>query len=121
MERLTRAVGVTFGTLRAEYRQITNRYFGHVEHLDGNAREICEQIIERLWEGDFYRTSLGHFDFFWMRDFGTTAESLVKIGRKKHVLHTIRWALLHYRRAGIITTCVDKAGNCFNAPMHAVD
>ena len=121
MEHIARNVGRIFGTLRAEWRQLSNRYFGHIERFDGSAKEVCEQIVERLWEGDFFRTSLGHFDFFWMRDFGTVAESLVKIGYKKHVLHTIRWVLLHYRRAGIVTTCIDKAGHCFNAPGHAVD
>jgi len=121
MSAIIRSVGAVLGTLRAEYRQLSNRYFGHIEKFEGNAKQICEQIVERLWEGDFYRTSLGHFDFFWMRDFGTVCESLVKSGKKKEVLHTLRWALLYYRRAGTVTTCVDKAGNCFNAPMHAVD
>jgi hypothetical protein len=121
MEVVYRLLGKVFGSLRAEWQQLYNRYFGHIERFDGNAKEICEQIVDRLWEGDFYRTSLGHFDFFWMRDFGTVAESLVKTGRKKHVLHTLRWALLHYRRAATVTTCIDRNGNCFNAPMHAVD
>ncbi len=121
MKLLIRNVGRVAGTLRAEYRQLANRYFGTIERFEGDAGEICKQIVDRLWEGDFFRTSLGHFDFFWMRDFGTVAESLVNTGYKKHVLHTLRWALLHYRRAGIITTCIDKAGNCFNAPGHAVD
>ena len=121
MKPVIRAIGKTLGTLRAEYRQLANRYFGRIERFKGNAAQICEQIVDKLWEGDFYRTSLGHFDFFWMRDFGTVAESLVKVGRKKHVLHTLKWAMLHYRRAGTVTTCIDKAGNCFNAPGHAVD
>ncbi len=121
MKPFVRIVGRIAGTLRAEYRQLANRYFGKIERFEGNAREICQQIVEKLWEGDFYRTSLGHFDFFWMRDFGTVAESLVKTGYKKRVLHTLKWALLHYRRANTITTCIDKAGNCFNAPGHAVD
>lgn len=121
MKLLIRNYGRIAGTLRAEYRQLYNRYFGTIERFDGDAEAICKQIVERLWDGDFFRTSLGHFDFFWMRDFGTVAESLVNTGYKKHVLHTLRWALLFYRKAGIITTCIDKAGNCFNAPGHAVD
>lgn len=121
MKPLIRTVGVVLGTLRAEYRQLANRYFGTIERFEGGGEAICRQIVDRLWEGDFFRTSLGHFDFFWMRDFGTTAESLARIGYKKHVLHTLKWALLHYRRADTITTCIDKAGNCFNAPGHAVD
>src|SRR5882757_1526394 len=103
MKPLIRSVGTVLGLLRAEYRQIHNRYAGKIERFEGNAKEICAQILEKLWEGDFYRTSLGHFDFFWMRDFGTVAESLVKLGHKDKVTHTLHWALFHYRRAGTIT------------------
>lgn len=121
MTAIKRTIGKVSGELRAEWRQLSNRYFGSIRRFDGNAKEICEQIVDALWEGDFYRTSLGHFDFFFIRDFGTVAESLTRIGRKKHVLHTIRWALLQYRASGSVTTCIDKRGNCFNAPMHAID
>lgn len=101
---------------RAWYRQIANRYFGRIEHFNGDAREISEQIIEKLWQEDFYSTSLGHFDFFWMRDFGTVAKSLVHLGHSDKVHRTLHWAMHHYRRAGTITLCIDKAGNTFNAP-----
>lgn len=109
-------IGRTFGTLRAEKRQLVNRYFGKIEQFDGDAREICVQIVDRLWEGDFYRTSLGHFDFFWMRDFGTVAESLTNIGQREKVHHTLRWALRHYRKSGTVTLCIDSFGDTFNAP-----
>lgn len=116
MEHLIRRIGGILGTLRAEYRQIVNRYFVKIKRFDGNATQICEQVVEKLWEGDFYRTSLGHYDFFWMRDFGTVAESLVRLGHTDRVHHTLNWALHHYRRAGAVTLCIDKAGNTFNAP-----
>ncbi len=116
MERSNRFFGAIFGTLRAEFRQIYNRYFGRIEQFEGTPTEICEQIIDRLWEGDFYRTSLGHFDFFWMRDFGTVAESLMELGYADKVHHTLNWALLHYQKANHVTQCIDKAGNTFNAP-----
>jgi len=117
MEKLIRRIGGILGTLHAESRQILNRYFPSTDqYFEGSAAKICEQIVEQLWEGDFYRTSLGHFNFFWMRDFGTVCESLVKLGYKEHVHHTLSWALFQYQRAGDVTTCVDKAGNTFNAP-----
>lgn len=121
MKPFFKVVGVIFGTLRAEYRQIANRYFGTIDRFPGDARAICLQILGLLWEGDFYRTSIGHFDFFWMRDFGTVCESLVKLGNRDRVHHTLRWALRNYRRSGHITTCIDSVGNCFNAPGHSVD
>lgn len=111
-----RGISRVLGALRAEKRQLVNRYFGKIERFEGNARQICEQIIDRLWQGKFYRTSLGHFDFFWMRDFGTVAEALTKIGKGDRVRWTLEWALKHYRRAGLVTLCIDSYGNTFNAP-----
>lgn len=121
MKPFYRTIGVIFGTLRAEYRQLANRYFGTVEHIDGDASEICQTIIDRLWEGDFYRTSLGHFDFFWMRDFGTVCQSLVRLGYTDKVHCTLHFALKHYRRAGAVTLCIDHIGNCFDAPSKSID
>lgn len=116
MKPIIRTAGKIFGLIHAEARQLKNRYFGTIERFDGTAKEICHQIIDRLWEGNFYRTSLGHFNFFWMRDFGTVAESLVKLGHQEKVHHTLHWALSKYRRSGGITLCIDHAGNTFNAP-----
>ena len=116
MERLIRRTGAVLGTGRALYRQIVNRYFGKIERFDGDARQIGEQILERVWQGEFYRTSLGHFDFFWMRDFGTVARSLVNLGHTNKVHRTLNWALLHYMKANHVTQCLDRAGNAFNAP-----
>lgn len=116
MKPFIRAVGIVFGVLRAELRQIYNRYFAKIEKFDGDASQISQQVLDRLWIGDFYRTSLGHFNFFWMRDFGTVAESLVNLNQTTHVHHTLRWALRHYKRAGRIKLCIDKSGNVFNAP-----
>lgn len=109
---------MTVGIVRAEYQQLYNRYINQkYEKFDGDAREICEQIITKLWEGDFYRTSLGHFNFFWMRDFGTVAESLTKLGHGDNVRHTLNWAMLHYMKIDHVTLCIDVNGNPFNAPV----
>ncbi len=116
MKPIIRGFGIVFGMARAEYRQLYNRYFSEIERFPGDAREISQQVLDRLWVGDFYRTSLGHFNFFWMRDFGTVAESLVRLNQTTHVHHTLRWALRHYRRAGRVKLCIDASGNVFNAP-----
>jgi hypothetical protein len=121
MQGATRTVGIIVGSIKAEWRQLHARYFGTIERFDGDAEQISNQIVERCWNDDYYMTSIGHFTQFFVRDFGTVAESLVKIGQKQRVIHTLRWALLNYRRAGVVTTCIDKKGHCFNAPMHAVD
>lgn len=116
MHRFFRVIGRILGTLRAEYRQLANRYFGRIEQFEGNAYDICQQILDRLWYKNFYRTSLGHFDFFWMRDFATVCKPLIDLGQTERVHRTLRWALRHYRKSGIVTTCIDSVGNTFNAP-----
>lgn len=117
MEKIIRRIGGIAGTLHAETRQIKNRYFPSTDlYFEGNAEQICEQIVDELWDGNFYRTSLGHFNFYWMRDFGTVAGSLTKLGYKDHVHTTLSWALFNYQRAGDVTTCIDHLGNTFNAP-----
>lgn len=116
-----RFVGRILGSLRAEWLQLYHRYFGHIQRFEGNAEEICVQITERCWNGSYYKTSLGHFEQFFVRDFGTVVESLCRTGYRTNALHTIKWALTYYRRSAKITTCIDKYGGCFDAPMHAID
>ena len=116
MHKFFQRLGAVPRMIRVTLRQIYARYFGTLERFSGNAREVCLQIVERLWQGSFYRTSLGHYDYFWMRDFGTVAESLTNIGHKDKVQSTLRWALKAYRRANTVTLCIDKNGNTFNAP-----
>lgn len=116
MKPFLRSTGTILGLVRAEYRQLHNRYHGSIERFDGSAKEICDQILNKLWQGNFYRTSLGHYDFFWMRDFGTVAQSLTHLGHGDKVRHTLHWALSYYRRANTITLCIDQAGHTFNAP-----
>ena len=121
MKYFVRIVGIIVGTLRAEYRQLANRYFGKHGRYDGDAISVCEQSLEKLWSGEFYRTSLGHFDFFWTRDFGTACQSLVHLGYTEQVHRTLQFALRHFRRAGAVTLCIDKHGNCFDAPNKSID
>ncbi len=101
---------------RVAVRQVKARYFGRLERFEGDAREVCEQVVAGTWNGTFYETSLGHYDYFWMRDFGTVVASLTAIGQQDRVHKTLRWALHHYRRADHVTICIDRAGRAFSAP-----
>lgn len=102
--------------LRVAMRQVKARYFGTLQHFPGNARQVCEAVVSDTWNGTFYETSLGHYDYFWMRDFGTVAKSLTEIGHKKEVHQTLAWALKHYRKANHVTICIDRKGRAFSAP-----
>lgn len=102
--------------MRVAFRQVRARYFGTLPRLEGSAREVCMQVVEDTWNGTFYETSMGHYDYFWMRDFGTVAASLTALGHRDRVHSTLRWALKAYHRANRVTICVDRKGRAFSAP-----
>lgn len=113
---------ITFaGHVHAGLNLLRHRYLQRVKRYKGNARTICEHIISGVWNKKFYYTSLGHYKYFWVRDFGTVAESLMKLGHEERVHKTIRWALHHYRRSEKVTLCIDYLGQVFNAPEQSID
>lgn len=113
---------ITFaGHLTALGKLLYHRYFGRIRRFQGTPEEICQQILTQLWTGKFYLTSLGHYTYLWIRDFGTVAEALVELGYTKRVHATLRWALRHYRRHGRVTLCIDSLGQTFNAPEQSID
>ena len=87
---------------------------------DGNAKDICAQIIEDCWNGRFFQTSTTNFPQFWTRDFGWCTASLLKLGHKERVERTLLYALDIFSDHGITTTITPK-GKPFDFPTVAVD
>lgn len=113
---------VTFaGQIAALGKLLTHRYFKRIHRFSGSPEQICEQILEKLWTGEFHLTSLGHYTYLWIRDFGTVASALIELGHKDRVHTTLRWAMQHYRRHGRVTLCVDSLGQTFNIPEQSID
>jgi hypothetical protein len=106
--------------LRVVVRTFADRFAAH-ERLAGNAEAICRQVVERAWNGAFYQTGLSHFDYFWMRDFGTVVASLVRLGERERAHATLRWALDCYEKADTVTTCIDREGRAFDVPLPSID
>ncbi len=122
MSSLSSTLSTPLRLARVAVRQVYARYFGTLQHFEGDAKEVCQQVVAGTWNGTFYETSLGHYDYFWMRDFGTVANALTVIGEQKNVHKTLRWALKAYRKANHVTICIDRKGRAFNAPgKHSID
>ena len=58
MELFFRRTGAALGMVRTVFRQLGNRYFGKNVRFEGSAKEICAQIVDKAWQGNFYKTSL---------------------------------------------------------------
>ena len=101
------------------FKSLKSRFFP--KKYSGNADEICHQIIDDCWNGQFFQTSTTNFPQFWTRDFGWCCKSLVQLGYKKQVHQTLRYALARFQKAGEITTTITPKGKAFNVPMPAVD
>lgn len=106
---------------RVAVRTLAWRYRAPSPRLGATAQEICERTVERAWNGAFYQTGLGHFDYFWARDFGVVAGSLVRLGQGERVEATLIWALDKYAQAGRVRSCIDKSGCAFDAPRETID
>ncbi len=91
--------------LRIFGKSLKRRIFG-VEKYEGNAEEICRQIIKKCWNGRYFLTSAGHFCEFYCRDFGWCAESLINLGYKKDVEKTLDYALSIFSKKGGIKTTI---------------
>ncbi len=88
---------------------------------DGDAEEICEQIIKECWNGRYLQTSTGNFSQFWTRDFGFCTKSLLILQHKDQVHHTLRYALNRFKHHKKITTTITPGGTPFDFPTFAVD
>ena len=97
------------------------RYFRQYVHIEGDARAICEETVERCWNGTFYTTSYGNFDYFWIRDFAAVAKSLRQLGQIERVRSTIKWAIQQYMRHDAVTLCITPTGRLFDAPRRGID
>ena len=103
------------------WRMLKRRYSGPSMKFEGDAKEICTKIVERCWNGRYFQTSLGHFSEFWMRDFGWSTESLMRLGYKEEIKKTLEYALDKFEKHGSVTTTISPGGKCFNFPYYAPD
>ncbi len=98
---------------------LKNRFFPR--KYSGNAKEICQQIVDDCWNGHFFQTSTDNFPQFWMRDFGWCCKSLLQLGYKKQVHQTLRYVLNRFLKYGRISTTLTPNGKPFDFPCFAVD
>lgn len=88
----------------------------HFRRLDGDATQICQQTLDELYTGYFYRTSFGNYPHFYARDFGMVVKALLFLRKRKEVVSTLRYALEQYKEFGAIKTFITILGKPLNFP-----
>lgn len=90
---------------------------------DGSAEDICRQIIADCWndEKQYLQVSTGHFCEFYVRDFAHCAEALVKLGYKKQVAATLKYALETFKKHGQTEQTISPSGVPFSFPAYSPD
>ena len=103
--------------IRIGWRGIRIKFTGPTR-FDGNAQQICEQVVEACWHRGkgFYAMSLGNYPVFYTRDFGMCIDSLLSLGKRKRVKQTLEWALARYKEYGQIKLIINRKGKPFNFP-----
>ena len=99
------------------------RNFTGFRKFSGNANQICRKSVESCWNKDkkYFMISSGHFSEFYTRDFAWCISSLLKLGYKKEVEMTLRYALKKFYEHGKITTTISPDGKCFDFPTISPD
>tara|TARA_Y100000034_G_scaffold110132_1_gene142018 strand:+ start:3230 stop:4333 length:1104 start_codon:yes stop_codon:yes gene_type:complete len=103
--------------IRFVYNSFKRKFIGYRKY-DGNAEEICNQIVKNCWNGQFFKTGAGNFNQFWSRDFGMCCESLIKLGYKNEVRKSLNYALGIFSKQRKITTQITPDGKALNFPCY---
>ena len=102
--------GVRIGSVSFLNRFKKREYTGSVE-------EVCLKVIKSCYK-DYFRVSNGHFNQFYARDFGMCIDSLLKLGYKKEVKNTLKYALSIYYNADKITTQISPTSKVVDFPYY---
>ncbi|MBI5392266.1 hypothetical protein HZA96_00210 [Candidatus Woesearchaeota archaeon] len=96
------------------------RYSG-ITQYQGNAEEVCAKIVHDCFNGAYFQTSMGHFNVFYMRDFGICCKALLQLGYKEQVEKTLQYALNIYQREKRITTTITRTGKAVDMFYYSPD
>jgi hypothetical protein len=93
-----------------------------LHEYEGNAIEICKQIVEDCWNEKYFQTSTdhGHYCEFYMRDFGWAIESLLKLDYRDRILKTLEYSLKKYSQDKLTTT-INPKGKCIDIFRYSPD
>ncbi|MBT4824554.1 hypothetical protein HN695_07555 [Candidatus Woesearchaeota archaeon] len=77
-----------------------------IKAYDGNPEDICYQIIQDCYNERYFQVSAGHFNNFYVRDFGMCVKALLKLELKEVVHITLTYAMSAFEEEGKITTTI---------------
>lgn len=89
--------------LKILFRSIRVKTKG-IKRYKGNEEQICRQILDDCWNGKYIQVSRGHFNAFYIRDFAFFVNSHIKLGYKKRVIKTLKYALDKFSKQKLTTT-----------------
>ncbi|MBD3248493.1 hypothetical protein GF336_00425 [Candidatus Woesearchaeota archaeon] len=101
-------------------RSLKVRFKGPKKY-QGNAEQICKSIVEDCWNGRYFQVSAGHFNEFYIRDFGWCIDSLLKLGYKEEVIKSLEYALKIYAENDRVATTITFQGKVLDVFSYAPD
>ncbi|MDD5086947.1 MAG: hypothetical protein PHV16_04305 [Candidatus Nanoarchaeia archaeon] len=98
-------------------RSLKVRFKG-IKKYNGSPENILKKIIDNCWSGRVFNASAGHFNLFYMRDFGISVQALVNLGYEQRVVKTLKSILEIYSNNDKITTTISKSRAAFDFPCY---
>jgi len=103
--------------LSTPLRMVKRRYMREpIKRHRGEPNDICRQIIADCFDKKrgYFMVSRGHFQEFYMRDFGMCVEALLALGHADKVLLTLTYALSRFKKYNKVTTTINDDGHPVN-------
>lgn len=97
-------------------QSLKRHIIGFDKIYERSAEQVVCRIISRCWNGRYFQASTGHFNCFYMRDFGLSTPALAARGYKDECEKTLKYALQRFRANNRITTTIEgrKARDYFD-------
>jgi hypothetical protein len=86
------------GPIRKLVKKISFQNPERVRH-EGSAVEICQQVVEACWTGQFFCAAQSQPNLFSLRDLAFSLQGLLDLGHRERLEANLEWALEHYARA----------------------
>jgi len=107
-------------SLRIFKRSVKAKLKG-IKRYKGNAKQICQQIVNDCWNGTYFQTSNGHFCQFYCRDFGLCTDSLLELGYVDEVRSTLDYALNIFQKHNRVMQTINPKGVPFELFRYSPD
>lgn len=88
------------------FRRSINIRLNGYQKFKGDDISICNQMVEKSWNGNYFQVSNGNYPHFWIRDFGMCIDSFMKSKFAPKAKKSLEYLMPIFAKSGLATTVI---------------